>query len=77
MNFISERIKIVGAGFRSIPDLAIGMNHLGGTSYQIRMIIYILCQNLSIDGLTEELTVDLAFLPFFVPDLRKSLSEPS
>jgi hypothetical protein len=44
MNFISERIKVVSAGFKSIPDLAIEMNHLEGPV----IIIYILCQSLSI-----------------------------
>ena len=56
MSFISERIKIVGAGFKYIPDLAIEMNQSGGTCYQIRFIIYILCENLSIAELTGELT---------------------
>jgi hypothetical protein len=44
MNFISERIKVVSAGFKSIPDLAIEMNQLEGPV----IIIYILCQSLSI-----------------------------
>jgi hypothetical protein len=48
MNFISERIKIVGTGIKSIRDLAIGVNHLGGSCFQIRITIYILRQNLSI-----------------------------